>query len=164
MRHVNEIKTQDKIITTVKRDEKHHIRTEGPPVYCNSRHLDTKRLETTKLEFHYMLDNNIIHLSSSQWASFLHLVQKKVGTFHPYRDYQQLNAITLPARYPIPRITDFNHSLIGKKTSFQMLTDYRHIYKCPCLHLLYKLLQQMKTKKNSHHNHFGTFQFYCNAL
>ncbi|GFT28435.1 hypothetical protein TNCV_428521 [Trichonephila clavipes] len=62
-----------------------------------------------------MLDSDIIRPSKSQWASPLHLVNKKDGTLRPCGDYRRLNAQTIPDRYPIPRIEDFNYILKDKK-------------------------------------------------
>lgn len=108
--------TQPNLFTTnIKHDVKHQIITEGRPVYCKPRQLDPQRLKIAKQEFQYMLNNNILRPSSSQWASPLHLVMKKDGSFRPCGDYRKLNASTIPDRYPIPRLNDFNHILKNSK-------------------------------------------------
>ncbi|GFT29355.1 transposon Ty3-G Gag-Pol polyprotein [Trichonephila clavipes] len=99
----------------VKHEVKHHILTTGQPVYSKARQLASDKLKLAKQEFQFMLDNDIIRPSKSQWASPLHLVNKKDGTLRPCGDYRRLNAQTIPDRYPIPRIEDFNHILKDKK-------------------------------------------------
>ncbi|GFS63791.1 transposon Ty3-G Gag-Pol polyprotein [Trichonephila clavipes] len=98
----------------VKHGVKHHILTTGQPVYSKARQLAPDKLKLAKQEFQFMLDNDIIRPSKSQWASPLHLVNKKDGTLRPCGDYRRLNAQTIPDRYPIPRIEDFNHILKDK--------------------------------------------------
>ncbi|GFT36307.1 transposon Ty3-G Gag-Pol polyprotein [Trichonephila clavipes] len=102
----------------VKHEVKHHILTTGQPVYSKARQLAPDKLKLAKQEFQFMLDNDIIRPSKSQWASPLHLVNKKDGTLRPCGDYRRLNAQTIPDRYPIPRIEDFNHILKDKKKYF----------------------------------------------
>ncbi|GFX56933.1 transposon Ty3-I Gag-Pol polyprotein [Trichonephila clavipes] len=79
-----------------------------------ARQLAPDKLKLPKQEFQSMLDN-IIRPSKSQWASPLPLVNKKDGTLRPCGDYRRLNAQTVPDRYPIPRIGDFNYILKDKK-------------------------------------------------
>ncbi|GFV58440.1 transposon Ty3-G Gag-Pol polyprotein [Trichonephila clavipes] len=99
----------------VKHGVKHHILTTGQPVYSKARQLAPDKLKLAKQEFQFMLDNDIIRPSKSQWASPLHLVNKKDDTLRPCGDYRRLNAQTIPDRYPIPRIEDFNQILKDKK-------------------------------------------------
>ncbi|UYV70018.1 hypothetical protein LAZ67_7001483, partial [Cordylochernes scorpioides] len=61
-------------------DVRHSITTEGHPVHSRARQLDSKRLAIVKQEFKFMLENNIIRPSKSQWASPLHMVAKKDGS------------------------------------------------------------------------------------
>ncbi|GFW20254.1 hypothetical protein TNCV_1855781 [Trichonephila clavipes] len=89
---------------------------------------DKLKLETQ--EFQFMLDNDIIRPSKSQWASPLHLVNKKDGTLRPCGDYRRLNAQTIPDRYPIPRIEDFNYILKDKKI-FSKIDLVKAYYQIP---------------------------------
>ncbi|BHF68760.1 hypothetical protein SprV_0301180100 [Sparganum proliferum] len=54
----------------------HHIRTNGPLVFSQPRHLAPGRLAATKAELERMLQMGIIRQSKSPWGSSLHLVPK----------------------------------------------------------------------------------------
>ena len=54
------------------------------------------------------------HLKSS-WASPLHMVKKKDGTWRPCMDYRQLNQATKQDLYPPPHIEDLSTKLEGMK-------------------------------------------------
>ncbi|GFV80885.1 retrovirus-related Pol polyprotein from transposon opus [Trichonephila clavipes] len=114
----------------VKHEVKHHVLTTGQPVYSKARQLAPDKLKLAKQEFQFMLDNDIIRPSKSQWASPLHLVNKKDGTLRPCGDYRRLNAQTIPDRYPIPRIEDFNHILKDKKI-FSKIDLVKAYYQIP---------------------------------
>lgn len=107
----------------------HHINTQGTPVYSKARPLDPHRLQQAKQEFQYMLDHEIIRPSQSEWASPLHLVNKKDGSLRPCGDYRRLNDRTIPDRYPVPRIEDFHHILKGAKvfSKIDLFKAYFHI-------------------------------------
>lgn len=108
---------------------KHHIITNGQPVFAKARRLCPEKLKAAKNEFQYMLEKGICRPSSSEWASPLHLVKKANGDWRACGDYRQLNRITTPDRYPIPHIQDFSHILQGKKifTKLDMEKAYNHI-------------------------------------
>lgn len=93
---------------------KHHIDTTGPPVFAKPRPLPPGKYQKVKEEFRHMQEMGICRPSRSQWASPLHVVQKKDGNIRPCGDYRRLNAATKPDRYPIPRIQDFTYGLSGK--------------------------------------------------
>ncbi|GFW56381.1 transposon Ty3-G Gag-Pol polyprotein [Trichonephila clavipes] len=56
----------------VKHGVKHHILTTGQPVYSKAKQLAPDKLKLATQEFQFMLDNDIIRPSKSQWASPLH--------------------------------------------------------------------------------------------
>ncbi|GFW50058.1 hypothetical protein TNCV_2316401 [Trichonephila clavipes] len=114
----------------VKHGVKHHILTTGQPVYSKARQLAPDKSKLAKQEFQFMLDNDIIRPSKSQWASPLHLVNKKDGTLRPCGDYRRLSAKTIPDRYPIPRIEDFNYILKDKKI-FSTIDLVKAYYQIP---------------------------------
>ncbi|GFY23765.1 transposable element Tc3 transposase [Trichonephila clavipes] len=70
----------------VKHGVKHHILTTGQPVYSKTRQLAPDKSKLVKQEFQFMLDNDIIRPSKSQWASPLHLINKKDDTLRPCGD------------------------------------------------------------------------------
>lgn len=113
-----------------KHDVRHYIETKSQPVFSKARPLDPKKLSLAKSEFEFMLANDIIRPSKSQWASPLHLVHKKDGTLRPCGDYRRLNEQTVPDRYPIPRIDDCQLMLAGK-TVFSKLDLFKSYYQIP---------------------------------
>ncbi|UYV60514.1 hypothetical protein LAZ67_1001391, partial [Cordylochernes scorpioides] len=98
-----------------KHSVKHYIPTIGQPIHSKARRLDSQRLTLANAEFQYMLNNGIIRPSNSPWASPLPLVSKKDESLRPCGDYRRLNAVTLPDRYPIPRLDDLHHILKGTR-------------------------------------------------
>jgi hypothetical protein len=55
----------------------------------------------------------IIRHSNSPWASPLHLVPKKDGSWRPCGDYRRLNPVTIPDRYPLPNMQPLNDRTAG---------------------------------------------------
>ena len=92
----------------VRHDVKHHIVTEGPPVYARFRRLSPEKLQIAKKEFNEMLKLGIIRPSKSNWSSPLHIAPKPHGRgWRPCGDFRRLNTRTMDDRYPIPNMQDF---------------------------------------------------------
>jgi predicted aspartyl protease len=70
----------------VKHAVEHVIVTTGRPVTAKFRRLDAAKLAAAKAEFLQMERDSIIRRSSSPWASPLHMVLKKDGTWRPCGD------------------------------------------------------------------------------
>lgn len=106
----------------------HYIETSGPPVHAKARRLPPDRYKLVKDEFSLMQELGICRPSKSAYASPLHIVVKKNGQLRPCGDYRQLNKITIPDRYPIPRLHDFTY-ILAKKTVFSRI-DINRAYHC----------------------------------
>ena len=60
-----------------------------------------------------MLQQGLIHLSTSPSSSLVLLVKKRDGTWHFCVDYYTLDAITMKDRFPIPIIDELLDELGG---------------------------------------------------
>lgn len=93
----------------------HCIETVGPPVSSKVRRLSPEKLAAAKKEFNELIRLGICRPSKSNYASSLHMVPKANTEWRPCGDYRRLNASTIPDRYPIPLLRDFQCILHGKK-------------------------------------------------
>jgi hypothetical protein len=60
----------------------HHIHTGShPPVFAKSHRLDLKKLQIAKAEFKRLESADIVRRSKSPWASPLHMVAKRDGSW-----------------------------------------------------------------------------------
>lgn len=78
------------------------------------------------LEVEYMLDNGIAEHSSSPWSSPCLLVIKPDGTFRFCTDFRNINAITRPDSYLLPRMEDCVDQIGGAAyvTKLDLLKGY----------------------------------------
>lgn len=76
-----------------------------------------------------MLELGICRPSNSPWASPLHITAKPSGGWRPCDDYRLLNAHTLPDRYPISHIQEFNQFLEGTSiySKIELVRAYNQI-------------------------------------
>ena len=107
----------------------HYITTRGPPIAEKARRLPPDKLEAAKREFQWMLKENIVQPSKSQWASPVHLVRKKSGEWRVCGDYRRLNNITIPDKYPLPHIQDIVQDFRNAKvfTVIDLMRAYHQI-------------------------------------
>ncbi len=90
----------------------HHIHTSShPPVFAKSRRLDPQKLQIAKAEFKRLESAGIVRRSKLPWASPLHMVPKKDGSWWPCGDYRRLNLVTTPGKYPLPNMQDLSNVL-----------------------------------------------------
>ena len=65
-----------------------------------------KKQEIIKKEVEYMLKNDLIEPSNSEWSSPVVLVGKPDGSHRLCVDYRKVNSVTKGDSYPLPRIDD----------------------------------------------------------
>jgi hypothetical protein len=75
--------------------------------------LEGAKLEATRKEFEAMEREGIVQRSTSPWASPLHMVPKKDGSWRPCGDFRRLNLVTEADVYPLPNMLDFSDRISG---------------------------------------------------
>lgn len=135
-----------------KHDVIHRIETTGQPLFARARPLPPDKYKAVKEEFEHMIEQGICVPSNSPWASPLHVVKKKDGGLRVCGDYRRLNAVTLPDRYPLPRIQDFTHQLHNMKI-FSKLDIKMAYYWIP--------IAKEDAQKTAIITPFGLFEFKC---
>lgn len=112
----------------------HLIETTGQPVFAKARRLPPEKLNFVRRMLEDLMRQGDIRPSNSSWASPIHVVKKKgPEKWRLTGDYRRLNAITVPDRYPVPNILDFNANLQGAVvfTSIDIKRAYHQIPVAP---------------------------------
>lgn len=114
----------------VKHSVVHHIKTNCAPISTKPRRLPAHKLAAVKADFENMVQQGICSRANSPWSSAITVVPKKNGDWRPCGDYRALNAATLPDKYPVPNIKDFNET-IGTAKVFSTIDLVRAYHQIP---------------------------------
>ena len=79
---------------------------DSAPIKQHPYRVSPMKKELLDKEIQYMLKNDIIEESQSNWSSPCILVQKNDGGFRLCTDFRKVNDKTMSDSFPIPRITD----------------------------------------------------------
>ena len=86
-------------------------------------------LEEMRTQVKTLLDSGLVQKSTSPFGAPVLFVKKKDGTMRMCVDYRALNKITVPNRYPLPRVDDLLDKLQGATvfSSLDLLSGYHQI-------------------------------------
>lgn len=79
---------------------------DAPPRRQRPRRMPFTVREEVSRQLHNMQEAGVIRASRSPWASPVVLVRKRDGSHRFCVDYRELNAVTKPDTFPLPRIDD----------------------------------------------------------
>ena len=99
---------------------------DAKPIKQHPYRVNPLKMEHLKKEVNYMLDNDIIEPSNSEWSSPCLLVPKPDGSFRVVADMRAVNAQSRTDSYPIPRIDDCIDKIGNAKfvSKFDLLKGY----------------------------------------
>ena len=99
------------------------------PVKQHPYRMNPVKQQYLREEVQYLLENNFIEPSQSQWSSPCILVPKPDGTFRMCTDYRKVNSVTKTDTFPIPRIDDCIDNIGHAKyvTKFDLLKGFYQI-------------------------------------
>lgn len=100
------------------------------PIKQHPYRLNPIKLQYLRREVQYMLDNDIIEPSYSNWSSPCILVPKWDGTYRLCTDFRKVNSVTKTDFYPIPRIDDCIDKIGNAKfvRKFDLLKGYWQVH------------------------------------
>lgn len=128
-------------IKEVEHGVRHFIPTDGPPVQSKARKLSPEKLAVAKAELEKLVALGVCERGKSNWSSPLLVTTKPCnspctcekespcGGWRVCGDYRRLNNMTVPDRYPVRNLQDFNNDLRGKKyfSKVDLLKGYHQI-------------------------------------
>jgi hypothetical protein len=91
---------------------RHHIHTGShPPVFAKPCRLNPEKLQIAQSRVQKV--RICWHHSKLPWASPLHIVPKKDGSWRPCGDYRHLNLVTTPDKCPLSNMQEISKGLHG---------------------------------------------------
>ena len=102
---------------------------DSKPVKQHPYRMNPVKQQYLREEVQYLLDNDFIEPSQSEWSSPCILVPKPDGTFRMCTDYRKVNSVTKTDTFPIPRIDDCIDNIGHAKyvTKFDLLKGFWQI-------------------------------------
>ena len=99
---------------------------ETTPIKQHPYRVNPLKLKIIREEVAYMLDNDLIEISNSEWSSPCVLVPKPDGTYRFCTDFRRVNKVTKSDSYPIPRVDDCIDRIGNARyvTKFDLLKSY----------------------------------------
>ena len=99
------------------------------PVKQHPYRMNPVKQQILRDEVQYLLDNDFIEPSQSEWSSPCILVPKPDGTFRMCTDYRKVNSVTKTDTFPISRIDDCIDNIGQAKyfTKFDLLKGFWQI-------------------------------------
>ena len=99
----------------------HHIDTgDAQPVAKNPYRCSLKERQIIEEQISEMIAEGIIEPIVSEWASPVVIVSKRDGTMRFCVDYRDVNQLTKPDQYPIPRLDD-SLDMLGNSTMYSTM-------------------------------------------
>ena len=120
------------------------------PVYVSRDRHNPKEREVISEHTQLMLDSGAVSPSKSEWAFPVVLVKKADGTLRFCVNYVGLNKVTVPDRYPLPRVAELLQEL-GGNCYFSSLDCLNAFHQIP--------LQESDKHYTAFRTHEGLFQF-----
>ena len=108
----------------------HDVDIEGSkPIKQHPYRMNPMKLQYLREEVQYLLDNDFIEPSQSDWRSPCILVPKPDGTFRMCTDYRKVNSVTKTDSFPVPRMDDCIDNIGQAKyvTKFDLLKGFWQI-------------------------------------
>ena len=99
------------------------------PVKQHPYRMNPVKQQILRDEVQYLLDNDFLEPSQSEWSSPCILVPKPDGTFRMCTDYRKVNSVAKTDTFPIPRIDDCIDNIGQAKyvTKFDLLKGFWQI-------------------------------------
>ena len=100
---------------------------DSQPVKQHSYRMNQTKQKYLKEEIQYLLDNDFIEPSQSEWCSPCIPVPKADGTYRMCNDYRKVNNLSKTDIFPIPRMDDCIDKIANSKyiTKFDLLKRFR---------------------------------------